>query len=215
MRIVLADDAVLLRAGIARLLSEQGFDIVAEAGDASELLDAVERERPDVAIIDVRMPPTHTDEGLRAAERIRERHPQVGVLVLSQHAAPPQALRLLRRDARGIGYLLKDRVSDIAEFGTAVRRVGAGGTAVDPVVVSQLLARVRERDPLEALTNREREILALMAEGRSNQAIASALFLGIKTVETHIKSIFGKLELPLAPDHHRRVLAVLRYLRSA
>ena len=175
----------------------------------------LERERPDVAIVDVHMPPMQTDEGLRAAERIRNRHANVGVLVLSQHTAPPQALRLIGSSARGVGYLLKERVSDIAEFAAAVRRVGSGGTAVDRDVVSRLLARSRERDPLEELTQREREILALMAEGRSNQAIASTLFLGIKTIETHIKSIFRKLDLAPAPDDHRRVLAVLAYLRSA
>ena len=215
MRVVLADDAVLVREGVARLLAEHGFDVVAQAGDAEELLAAVERERPDVAIVDVRMPPTQTDEGLRAAERIRNRHANVGVLVLSQHTAPPQALRLIGSSARGVGYLLKERVSDIAEFAAAVRRVGSGGTAVDRDVVSRLLARSREHDPLEELTQREREILALMAEGRSNQAIASTLFLGIKTIETHIKSIFRKLDLAPAPDDHRRVLAVLAYLRSA
>jgi DNA-binding NarL/FixJ family response regulator len=214
MRVVLADDAVLVREGVARLLVEQGFDVVAQAGDAEELLAAVERERPDVAIVDVRMPPTLTDEGVRAAERIRERYADVGVLVLSQHVAPPQALRLIGNSARGVGYLLKERVSDIGEFAAAVRRVGSGGTAVDRDVVSHLLARARERDPLEELTQREREILALMAEGRSNQAIASSLFLGIKTIETHIKSIFRKLDLTPAPDDHRRVLAVLAYLRS-
>ena len=215
MRVVLADDAVLVREGVARLLAEEGFDVVAQAENAEELLAAVEREQPDVAIVDVRMPPTQTDEGLRAAELIRERHAGVGVLVLSQHAAPPQALRLIGSSARGIGYLLKERVSDIGDFAAAVRRVGSGGTAVDRDVVSQLLARARERDPLEELTGREREVLMLMAEGRSNQAIASSLFLGIKTIETHIKSIFRKLGLAPTPDEHRRVLAVLAFLRSA
>lgn len=215
MRVVIADDAVLVRSGIARVLIDEGFDVVAEAGDASELLAAIARHHPDVAIVDVRMPPTFTDEGLRVAEQLRERHPDVGVLVLSQHAAPPQALRLLRGETGGIGYLLKERVADTAEFAAAVRRVGSGGTAVDPQVVARLLAASPERQPVEALTAREREILVLMAEGRSNQAIASTLFLGIKTIETHINSIFGKLELAIAPDDHRRVLAVLTYLRSA
>jgi DNA-binding NarL/FixJ family response regulator len=205
---------MLVRAGIARVLEEEGFDVVGQAANASELLAAVAREHPQVAIVDVRMPPTHTDEGLRAAELLRERHPEVGVRVLSQHAAPPQALRLLRRDTGGIGYLLKERVSDAAEFAAAVRRVGSGGTAVDPEVVARLIARSRAREPFEELTIREREVLALMAEGRSNQAIAATLFLGIKTVESHIKSIFGKLDLALARDDHRRVLAVLTYLRS-
>jgi DNA-binding NarL/FixJ family response regulator len=215
VRVVLADDAVLVRTGIARVLEDLGFSVVSEAGDVSELLAAVERDSPDVAIVDVRMPPTYTDEGLQAAAHIRERHPDVGVLVLSQHAAPPQALRLLRRDPRGIGYLLTERFSDPTEFGAAVRSVGSGGTAVDPEVVSQLVAHARARNALQDLTAREREILALMARGRTNQAIAAALFLGIKTVETHITSIFGKLRLTPAPDDHRRVLAVLIYLRSA
>jgi DNA-binding NarL/FixJ family response regulator len=214
MRVVVADDAMLVRAGIARVLLSEGFDVIGEAASASELLDMVDRQHPHVAIVDVRMPPTHTDEGLQAAESIRARHPDVGVLVLSQHAAPPQALRLLGQHAGGIGYLLKERVTDTTEFAAAVRRVGSGGTAVDPEVVSRLLARSRERQPLEELTAREREILGLMAEGRSNQAIASTLYLGIKTVESHIKSIFGKLDLELAPDDHRRVLAVLTFLRS-
>jgi len=214
MRVVLADDAVLVRAGIARVLEAEGFDVVGQAGNTTELLAVVARERPHVAIVDVRMPPTHTDEGIRAAEQLRAHHPDVGVLVLSQHAAPPQALRLLTERAGGIGYLLKERVSDTAELADAVRRVGSGGVAVDPEVVARLIAGSGAPERFEKLTGREGEILALMAEGRSNQAIASTLFLGIKTVETHIKSIFGKLGLVQGPDDHRRVLAVLTHLRS-
>ncbi len=211
---MIADDAVLLREGLARLLGDVGFDVVGQAGDAAGLLRAVERRPPDVAIIDVRMPPTHTDEGIRAAEAIRSRHPTVGVLVLSQHPAPRQALRLLDRSSRGIGYLLKDRVEAVADFADVVRRVGRGGSAIDPDLVQQLMDRARSDDALATLTTREREILALMAEGRSNQAIAAGLVLGIKTIETHISTLFAKLELAPAPDDHRRVLAVITYLRA-
>lgn len=214
MRVIVADDAALVRAGIARLLADEGFDVVAEVADSEQLLFAVANERPDVAVVDVRMPPGYTDEGIRAAERIKERFPAVGVLVLSQHAAPPQALRLLRRGSSGMGYMLKERVSDVAEFVGALRRVAAGGTAVDREVIATLLERVRRQDPLEELSQREREILALMAEGRSNHGIASTLFVSPKTVETHIGNVFSKLDLPPAPDDHRRVLAVLAYLRS-
>jgi DNA-binding NarL/FixJ family response regulator len=214
MRVVLADDAVLVRAGIARVLEAEGFDVVGQAGNTTELLALVARERPQVAIVDVRMPPTHTDEGIRAAEQLRVRHPDVGVLILSQHAAPPQAFRLLTGLAAGIGYLLKERVADVSELADAVRRVGSGGVAVDSDVVARLIAGSGAPERFEHLTGREGEILALMAEGRSNQAIASTLFLGVKTVETHIKSIFGKLGLVQAPDDHRRVLAVLTHLRS-
>ncbi|MBA2294407.1 MAG: response regulator transcription factor [Actinobacteria bacterium] len=214
MRVVLADDSVLVREGVARLLGEAGFEISATVGDAEELLTAVARTGPDVAIIDVRMPPSFTDEGLRAAETIRARHPNVGVLVLSQHATLPQALRLIGRGNTGVGYLLKDRVADLDDFLSAVRRVGDGGSAVDPEVVAQLLRAAEAGSALEELTAREREILTLIAEGRSNQAIATTLFLGMKTIETHIKNIFLKLDLAPASDDHRRVLAVLAYLRS-
>jgi DNA-binding NarL/FixJ family response regulator len=215
VRVILADDAVVLREGLARLLSELGFDIVGQVADGPALLEAVERHRPDVAIVDMRMPPSQTDEGLRAAEDIRRRHPAVGVLLLSQYAAPKRALRLIGRNARGAGYLLKDRVSDVDEFAAAVRRVGSGGIAIDPAVVSRLVEQTRAIDAIGTLTEREGEILRLVAEGRSNRAIASALFLGLKTVETHIAGIFTKLDLPPAADDHRRVLAVLTYLQSA
>lgn len=215
MRVVLADDSLLVREGVARLLAGAGFEIVASVGDAEELLAAVTHLRPDVAVVDVRMPPTFTDEGLRAAEAIRTHYSDVGVLVLSQHATLPQALRLVGRGTtRGIGYLLKDRVADIDDFAAAVRRVGVGGSAVDPEVVAQLLRAADRESTIDTLTAREREILSLMAEGRSNQAIAAALFIGAKTIETHIKNVFRKLDLPPAADDHRRVLAVLAYLRS-
>jgi DNA-binding NarL/FixJ family response regulator len=214
MRVMIADDAVLLREGLARLLVDDGFEVVAQAGDAEALLRAVERRPPDVAIIDVRMPPTHTDEGLRAAETIRAHHPTVGLLVLSQHPAPPQAMRLLNGGSRGVGYLLKDRVGDLQEFAATVRRVGNGGSAIDPALVRQLIDSARSDEALETLSRREREILALMAEGRSNRAIATALFLGVKTIETHISTLFAKLDLAPAPDDHRRVLAVIAYLRT-
>ena len=215
MRIVLADDSVLLREGVAQLLAQAGFDVVGQAGDADELLEQVETHAPDVAIVDIRMPPTHTDEGLHAAQMIRTHHPQVGVLVLSQYVRPSYALELLSESAERIGYLLKDRVSDVGELADAVRRVGAGGSVLDPVVVSQLVGRRREGpDALEDLSDRERQVLGLMAEGRSNQAIAERLFITERTVEKHVKSILIKLRLPESPDDHRRILAVLAYLRA-
>jgi DNA-binding NarL/FixJ family response regulator len=215
IRIVLADDSVLLREGIARLLVEAGFDVVAQAGDAAALLAAVREHRPDVAIIDIRMPPTHTDEGLRAAEAIRaEFGTSVGVVVLSQYVETTFALRLVADGEGGMGYLLKDRVDDLDELSDAVRRVARGGSVIDPEVVAQLVGRRRARVPLDDLTDREREVLGLMAEGRSNQAICDRLFLAPKTVEAHIANIFSKLELLPAPDDHRRVLAVLSYLRG-
>jgi DNA-binding NarL/FixJ family response regulator len=215
IRIVLADDSLLLREGIARLLADAGFDVVAQAADADELLAAVRRQKPAVAIVDIRMPPTHTDEGLRAAEAIRAEHgTAVGILVLSQYVETTFALRLVADGEGGMGYLLKDRVEDLDEFSDAIRRVARGGSVIDPEVVAQLVGRRRARVPLDDLTEREREVLALMAEGRSNQAICDRLFLAPKTVEAHIANIFSKLELLPAPDDHRRVLAVLAHLRG-
>ena len=215
IRIALADDSVLLREGIARLLDEAGFEVVAQAGDATGLLAAVREHHPDVAIVDIRMPPTFNDEGLRAAEEIREEHgTAVGVLVLSQYVETTFALRLVADGSGGMGYLLKDRVDDLEDFSDAVRRIARGGSVIDPEVVAQLVGRRRARVPLDDLTEREREVLALMAEGRSNQAICDRLFLAPKTVEAHIANIFSKLELLPAPDDHRRVLAVLALLRG-
>jgi DNA-binding NarL/FixJ family response regulator len=212
MRIVIAEDSVLLRAGLTRLLTEAGLEVVAAVGDATALVDVVERVVPDLAIVDVRMPPTHTDEGIRAAVEIRRRWPSVGILVLSQYVEERYASDLLAGDTSGVGYLLKDRVADVREFVDAVRRVGEGGTALDPEVIAQLLARSRRRDPLERLTPREREVLSLMAEGRSNAAIAMALVVSDGAVEKHVRSIFTKLDLPPTELDHRRVLAVLRWL---
>jgi DNA-binding NarL/FixJ family response regulator len=214
VRVVIAEDSVLLREGLVRMLAEGGFEVAAQVGDADALHHAVHRERPDVVIVDVRMPPTHTDEGARAASEIRARYPEIGVLVLSQIVEAKHALALFSEQPEGFGYLLKDRVLEIDEFLESVRRVARGGTAIDPEVVAQLVGRRRVDDPLDALTAREREVLALMAEGRSNQAICRKLFLSPKTVETHVHSIFGKLRLPQEPDDHRRVLAVLAYLRA-
>lgn len=215
MRVVIADDSVLLREGLARLLVDNGFEVVAQAGDAYELRHAVARERPDVAIVDVRMPPSQTDEGARAALKIREEQPDVGVLLLSQVVEAQSALQLFRDRPEGFGYLLKDRVLEIDEFLEAVQRVAAGGTAVDPQVLSQLLGRRSGDDPLSELTPREREVLGLMAEGRSNQGICDKLVLSPKTIESHVNSIFLKLGLRQAPDDHRRVLAVLAHLRGS
>jgi DNA-binding NarL/FixJ family response regulator len=215
MRVVIADDSVLLREGVSRLLAEAGFEVVGQAGDADELLREVEEKAPDVAIVDIRMPPTHTDEGLQAARELRSRHPSLGVLVLSQYVRPSYAFELLADDARGVGYLLKDRVSNLHELSDAVTRVGEGGSVLDPSVVSQLVGRRRQgHDPVDDLSDREQEVLALMAEGRSNRAIAERLFITERTVEKHVKSIFGKLALPASADAHRRVLAVLAYLGS-
>jgi DNA-binding NarL/FixJ family response regulator len=215
VRVVLADDSVLLREGIARLLEDAGFEVVAQSGTAEDLLRHVGMHKPDVALVDIRMPPTQTDEGLRAAQQIRERWPQTGVLVLSQYVEPAYAMELLGENAEGVGYLLKDRVSDVDEFAAAVRRVGEGGSALDPAVVSQLVGRRRRDDPLDELTPREREVLELMAEGRSNQAIAEKLVITLRAVEKHVTSIFSKLRLPATAEDHRRVLAVLTYLQSS
>jgi len=214
VRVVLAEDSVLLREGIARLLEDGGFEVVGQSGNADDLLLKVRSYRPDVAIVDIRMPPTHTDEGLRAAKEIREHHPATGVLVLSQYVETGYALELLAESAEGVGYLLKDRVADIDEFRSAVRRVAEGGSALDPTVVSQLVGRRRASDPLDALTPREREVLELMAEGRSNAAIAERMFVTERAVEKHVTSIFGKLRLAPTSEDHRRVLAVLAFLRS-
>jgi len=214
VRVVLADDSVLLREGIARLLEEAGFEVVGQADNADQLLLKVRSYSPDVAIVDIRMPPTHTDEGLRAAREIRERHPGTGVLVLSQYVESEYALDLLAESAEGVGYLLKDRVSDLAEFAAAVRRVGEGGSALDPEVVSRLLGRRRQEDPLAEISPRERQVLSLMAEGRSNHAIATELVVTERAVEKHVTSIFTKLNLPPTADDHRRVLAVLTYLKA-
>ena len=211
VRVVLADDSILLREGVARILEESGFDVVGQAGNSDELMLKVRSYTPDVAVVDIRMPPTHTDEGLRAAKEIRERHPETGVLVLSQYVEPEYAMELLADSAEGIGYLLKDRVSDVKEFASAVRRVGEGGSALDPTVVSHLVGR--RSDPISELTPREREVLELMAEGRSNQGIAERLVITERAVEKHVTSIFSKLRLPAATANHRRVLAVLAFLK--
>jgi DNA-binding NarL/FixJ family response regulator len=214
VRVVIADDSVLLREGVVRILAEAGFDVVGQAGNADELMLKVRSYSPDVAVVDIRMPPSHTDEGLRAAQEIREKHPGIGVLVLSQYIEPAYAMELLADNAEGVGYLLKDRVSDVNEFADAVRRVADGGSALDPAIVSQLVGRRRSDDPLGELTAREREVLGLMAEGRSNQGIAQRLVVTERAVEKHVTSIFSKLKLPAATADHRRVLAVLAYLRG-
>ena len=214
MRVIVADDSVLLREGLARLLDESGFEVVAQAGDGEELLRKAKAHKPDIAIVDIRMPPTHTDEGLRAAIAIRETMPDTGVLVLSEYLEEQYALELLADDAAGVGYLLKSRVSDVDRFAEAVRRVAEGGSALDPEVVSQMVGRRRVKDPLEELTPREREVLRLMAEGRSNHAIAETLVISERAVEKHVTSIFSKLNLPQTAEDHRRVLAVLTFLGS-
>ncbi len=214
IRIVLADDAVLLREALSAALASAGFDVVGQAADVPGLLALVERELPDLAVVDVRMPPTHTTEGLEAARQIRSRHPGIAILVLSQYVETRYAVDLLRDDPSGIGYLLKDRVTRVADLADAVRRVAAGGSVIDPEVVSRLLGKPRGHSPLDELTPREREILGLMAEGRSNQAIADRLVLELKTIEGHVRAIFGKLGLEPAHEDHRRVLAVLAYLRT-
>jgi DNA-binding NarL/FixJ family response regulator len=214
VRVVLAEDSVLLRAGLSRLLSDAGFEVVAAVEDAEQLLRAVGEDPPDICVVDVRMPPTHTDEGLRAALVIRRRWPQVAVLVLSQYVEERYASDLLAGDTRGVGYLLKDRVADVEEFVEALRRVAAGGAALDPEVVGQLLARTRRRDPVDRLTPREGEVLRLMAEGHSNAGIATTLVISEGAVEKHVSSIFAKFDLAPGDTGHRRVLAVLRYLEG-
>lgn len=213
MRVALAEDSVLFREGLARILREDRFDVVAEVSDAEALLSAVDLERPDVVIVDVRMPPTFSDEGLVAAAKIRAGNPGTGVIVLSHHVETDQAVRLLGTGSGGVGYLLKDRVTDLPAFLDSVRRVGAGGSAIDPEVVSRLVDRRRKPGPLDNLTAREKEVLKLMAEGRSNSAIEKHLFLSNKTVEAHVRNIFVKLDLLPAAEDNRRVLAVLSYLR--
>jgi DNA-binding NarL/FixJ family response regulator len=212
VRVVVADDSTLLREGVVRLLEEAGLEVVGQAGDGEELLRKVRAHKPDVAVVDVRMPPTHTDEGLRAAREIRAELPEVSVLVLSQYVEVAYARELLAESAEGLGYLLKDRVADVGALTDAVRRVGEGGSALDPEVVSQMLGRRRRDDPLEELTPREREVLGLMAEGRSNAAIAAELVVSERAVEKHVTGIFAKLELEASGEDHRRVLAVLRFL---
>ena len=215
LRVVIADDSVLLREGIARLLVESGFEVVGQAGDAADLVRKVGAHKPDIAVVDVRMPPTHTDEGLRAALRIRAEYPETAVLVLSQYVEEAYALELLSESTERTGYLLKDRVADVRTFTDAVRRVAKGGSALDPEVVALMLGRRRRADPLASLTPREREVLGLMAEGRSNSAMAEALVVSERAVEKHVTSILAKLGLPPAAEDHRRVLAVLTFLRSS
>jgi DNA-binding NarL/FixJ family response regulator len=212
MRIVIAEDSVLLRAGLTGLLADAGEEVVAAVDNADDLITVVERHQPDLAVVDVRMPPTFTDDGLRAALQIRARWPDVGILVLSQYVEETYASELLANDTKGLGYLLKDRIADVSEFLAGVRRVGEGGTALDPEVVAQLLARTRRRDPLDRLSPREREVLGLMAEGRTNAAIARELVVSDGAVEKHVSNIFTKLDLPPTEHDHRRVLAVLRWL---
>jgi DNA-binding NarL/FixJ family response regulator len=214
MRVVLADDSVLLREGMARLLEDSGFEIVGQAGNADELLLKVRSWKPAVAIVDIRMPPTQTDEGLRAAKEIRASHPETSVLVLSQYVEAGYAMELLADSAEGIGYLLKDRIADVDAFTAAVRRVGEGGSALDPEIVSLLVGRRRGAGPLDDLTPRERETLELMAEGLSNAAIAARLVVTERAVEKHVTSIFAKLRLPATAESHRRVLAVLAFLNA-
>jgi DNA-binding NarL/FixJ family response regulator len=214
VRVVIAEDSVLLREGIARLLVDAGFEVLGRSPTADDLLLKVRSYQPDVAIVDIRMPPTHTDEGLRAALQIREQHPDTGVLVLSQYVELGLALQLFADSVEGVGYLLKDRIGDVTEFVAAVQRVADGGSAIDPSIVSTLLSRRRSDDPLEALTPREREVLVLMAEGRSNQGIADKLVITLRAAEKYVSSIFGKLGIPATGSESRRVLAVLLYLRS-
>jgi DNA-binding NarL/FixJ family response regulator len=214
VRVVIADDEMLLREGLARLLAEAGFDVVGKASNAPELLRAVRLTRPAVAIVDIKMPPTHTDEGLVAAQEIREQHPDTGVLVLSHYIEPTYAMRLMEQHPQRVGYLLKERVSDIAVLADGLRRIAEGECVLDPTIVRRLVDRPREPDGLSDLTDRERDVLRLIAEGRSNKAIGEALFLSPKTIETHIRQIFLKLDIAESPESHRRVLAVLAFLQG-
>ncbi len=214
MRVAVADDAMIVREGVARLLTDAGFDVVGRSATAEGLLETVRDHAPDVAIVDIRMPPTYTDEGLQAALAIRAAHPKVGVVVLSQHAEIGLAMRLLNEGAEGVGYMLKESLADLDELADAVRRVAEGGSALDPSIVSQLLGRRRSDNPLDALTEREREVLGLMAEGRSNHGIGERLSISERAVQKHAASIFAKLGLPAGEEDHRRVLAVLAFLRA-
>jgi len=213
MRVVIADDSLLVREGIASLLRRVGIDVVAEADDGEQLVRAVDEHEPDAVVVDVRMPPTHTEEGLEAARAIRARHPDIGVLILSQHVEVGVAMRALVEDPQGVGYLLKERVTDIDDFSRTLRHVAAGGSALDPQIVSRLLSDPRGEGPLSTLTPREREVLELVAEGRTNKAIADRLDVTQRAVTKHVTSIFSKLDLPPGEDDHRRILAVLTYLR--
>ncbi|MDX6539244.1 MAG: hypothetical protein QOI71_854 [Gaiellales bacterium] len=215
LRVAIADDSALMREGVARVLADAGFEVVGQAENAVDLMHQIGTLKPDVAVVDIRMPPTHTDEGVRAARRIREAHPGVGVVVLSQHAEPEYAMELLSEGTEGVGYLLKDRIADIDDFAESVRRVAQGGSALDPSIVGLLVARKRRSSPLEVLSTREKEVLGLMAEGRSNQAIADALVVTPRAIEKHITNIFEKLGLGSAVEDHRRVLAVLTFLRAS
>jgi DNA-binding NarL/FixJ family response regulator len=214
MRVVIADDVMLVREGIARLLADVGIDVVAQSGDADSLLREVNSTLPDIAVIDIRMPPTHTDEGLVAARTIRAKHPGIGVLVLSQYIEPSYAMRLIEDQPDKVGYLLKERVYDVAILVDALRRIDDGDTVIDPTIVSRMIGRQRRHGPLATLTPREREVLSLVAEGLSNSAIAERIFLSERTVEAHVTQIFQKLQLEASPDQHRRVLAVLAFLRA-
>lgn len=214
MRVMIAEDNVLLREGLVRLLTESGIEVAGTSGDADKLLVLVDDDPPDVAIVDIRLPPTHTDEGMKAALKIRAGHPDIGVLVLSQYVEVGLAMQLLGDSAAGVGYLLKDRVSNVKEFMDAVGRVADGGSAIDPTIVSALISKQRKRDPLDRLTPREREVLALMAEGRSNQGIADQFVITLRAVEKYVSSIFSKLDLPTTGSDSKRVLAVLLYLRG-
>jgi DNA-binding NarL/FixJ family response regulator len=214
MRVVIADDSVLLRRGAVRLLEDAGFDVVGEAGDGEDLLRKVRAHKPDVAVVDIRMPPTHVDEGLQAASVIRRELPEVGVLMLSQYVEERYVTSLLEYGAEGVGYLLKDRVAEVERFTDAIRQVGAGGSVLDPEVVAHMLGRRSKDQPIDSLTDREREVLGLMAEGKTNRAIAETMFVSERAVERHVTSIFGKLGLPATDQDHRRVLAVLAFLRG-